>query len=63
MEVIGRPASGQQQNVFLARDSADVLPESFRISDEVGTIFGAEDAMYKVAGVGVRHKPEIIACN
>src|SRR5271157_1761895 len=32
-----------------------ILPESFRIVDEVGPIFGAEYAMNQVAGMGVRH--------
>ena len=60
MEMIGGPAGGQQRNLSLARDSADVLPHSFRVRDEVGPRFGAEYAMNKVAGVNVRHAPKIV---
>lgn len=63
MQMIGSAASGQQRNVFLARDSADVLPEPLRIGDEIGAVFGAEDAMHEVAGVGMRHVAKIVVCD
>ena len=59
MKMVGGSARGQQQDVFLARDPADVLPEPLRISDEIGPTFCAEYAMHQVASVGVSHASRI----
>ena len=59
--MIGRPAGGEQQDLLLSRNSADVLPQSRRIGNEVATALGAENAMHEVAGMCVRHAATIAA--
>jgi hypothetical protein len=58
MQMIGRPSSGEQQDLLLPRDSADILPQSGRIGNEFSAALGAENAMHEIAGVSVRHAPK-----
>jgi len=57
--MIGRPAGGEQQELLLSRDSADVLPESWRIGNKVGPALRAENAMHEIASMCVHHAATI----
>ena len=59
--MIGRPAGGEQQDLLLSRKSADLLPQSWRIGNEVGPALGAENAVHEIAGMSVRHAPTVAA--
>src|SRR5271166_3276155 len=51
VKVVGGSPGGQQQDVLLACDPANIQPQPGWIAYEIGAVFGAEDAMHEVAAV------------